>query len=39
MSATIVMSVAVVSQRANWRRVWSATSTLRGDRNVVSCTR
>jgi hypothetical protein len=36
MAATAVTLVAARSQRANWRSTLSATSTLRGARNVAS---
>jgi hypothetical protein len=39
MSATAATSVLATSQRANWRSVLSATSTLRGARKVVSWSR
>jgi hypothetical protein len=36
MPATVVTSVAATNQRASWRIVLSAASTLRGARNVLS---
>jgi hypothetical protein len=39
MAATAVTSLEAISQRANWRSVMSATSTLLGARNVASCVR